>query len=463
MRKFFLLPTILLLSLISACKKDSSIGADILPPSDLLNVKFSDTFQLDAKTLADTFLRSDKLAKNFLGLINDPLFGQQRASIAMELDKPNLVYDDTLGPFTVDSVLLFLKYNLVYGDSTVPQDFNVYTLNSTINETQSYYSNSSSFSTGALIGGVNNYRITPSSRVVTTLADTIGTSGIMRIPLNNSVGDGIFTLGQDILRDSSQFKNRFPGILVENSGVAGKAMVEVNMSSLYSYICIFYKDKRGVKREMKLFASLLKLTNGAVSARQNGVNLFSNSLSSSVLNTISSGQVSDSICYILGQGGTSIRLALPTLTNLGRVAVNKAEVSITQIVQNSQVEWQVPQFLLLLKRNASGQLDALPSGDGIGILDSTGTDIYGNKISVYKFNISRYVQNISKGLETNTELYMATYRAGGTDGSVNALNTVVNGSVVNFSYYPSRIVVAGPNYSDPKYRMKLNITYTLLQ
>src|SRR4051812_8671972 len=101
MRKFYLLSIITLLSFISACKKDSSIGADLLPPSDLLNVKFTDTFSVNAKTLADTFLRTDKLAKNFLGVINDPTFGFQKASVALELDRPNIVYDDTLGPFTL--------------------------------------------------------------------------------------------------------------------------------------------------------------------------------------------------------------------------------------------------------------------------------------------------------------------------------------------------------------------------
>ena len=118
---------------------------------------------------------------------------------------------------------------------------------------------------------------------------------------------------------------------------------------------------------------------------------------------------------------------------------------------------------MLLKRNASGLLDALPTNDGIGLLDSSRTDQSGNKIATYSFDLTQYIQKISKGLETNTDLYIASYRGAGTDGTVNILNSIVNGSIVNFSYSPARVIVAGPNYSDPRYKMKLELTYTKIK
>ena len=146
MKRIYLVSIIAILTFLSSCKKDTSIGADILPQDDLLNVKFTDTLTVFSKTLADTFLRTDKLSKNYLGVINDPLFGFQKASIAVELDRPNDVYDDTLmTSYTVDSVVLFLKYSYIYGDTTVPQSFDVSTISNKIIETSPYYSNSSLF------------------------------------------------------------------------------------------------------------------------------------------------------------------------------------------------------------------------------------------------------------------------------------------------------------------------------
>lgn len=463
MRKIHLLFLVALLSFISACKKDSTIGADLLPPEDLLNVRFTDTFTVNAKTLSDTFMRTDKLAKNYLGVINDSKFGFQRAGIVMELDKPGTVFDDTLGPFTLDSVVLLLRYTAVYGDTTVPQSFNVSTISNKINETQIYHSNTGAFPAASLIGSVSNYYIKPTNKVVTSSTDTTGVNGILRVKLNSYVGYSILNLGQKTLRDSALFKNSFPGIVIENATNTGKAMMEIDCGSIYSGIVIYYKDKYNATKEMRMLTNLIKISAGSLSSRQNGVNIFSNTLSSTVQNVINSGLPSDSVNYLLSQSGTTLKISLPTIENLGKVAVNRARILVTQVEQNAQIEFQPPSFMFLLKRNSSGLLDVLPTGDGVGLIDSTGVDDFGNKISRYSFDITKYVQKISKGEEANTDLYVGSYRSAGTDGTVNALNTITNGTVVNFGFSPSRIIFAGPNYSDLRYKMKLNLIYTLIK
>lgn len=459
----YLIAIISILAFLSSCKKDSTIGADILPSDDLLNLKFSDTFTLQAKTLEDTFLRTDKLAKNYLGVINDPIFGTQKASIVLEVDKPNTVYDDTLGPFTLDSVVLLIKYNLVYGDTTVPQDFKVSTITNPINENNLYYSNTSIFPAGSVIGTLNNYTFTPSNKVIMSTTDTTGSTNIFRVKLNSTVGYSILNLGQAALLDSATFKGIFPGIRIENASNNGNAMAEMDISSSSGAIVIYYKDKKNTQREMRLFTSVYRAVSGVIVARQNSINLFSNTKSATVQNTINSGQVSDSVNYILGQGGTIVRLSLPTIKNHNLIAINKAEIKLTQIIQNSSTDLQTPPYILLLKRNSSGQLDVLPTADGLGIIDSTGTDAFGNIIARYSINITNYVQDVVKGLEDNSDLYVATYRSGGTDPLVNNLNTIINSTIINYGYTPYRVIVAGPNYSDAKYKMKFNLTYTLIE
>lgn len=464
MRRICLLSIIIsLLSVISACKKDSSIGANILPNGDLLNVHFTDTFTVTAKTLADTFLRTDKLSKNYLGVVNDAQSGFYKAATVMELDRPNLVYDDTLGPFTLDSVVLFMQYGAVYGDTTIPQNFTVSTINNKIDENSLYYSNTTLFPPASQIGSVSNYYIHPTSTVSTFIGDSIGTPSTLRIKLNDYVGYSILNLGQNILRDSLQFKNAFPGIIVQNSNNSGNAMVEINLASTKTGINIFYKNKYGDSRQMILYSNILKVTNGVIGTRQNSINLFTNTLASPVLNTISSGLQNDSINYIIGQGATIVKVGMPTLNNLGKVAVNQAKLVVTQVRPNGSSALSAPSFLLLLKRNAaSGLLDIFLTGDGAALMDTSRTDLSGNKIVTYNFDISKYVQAVSKGMETNTDLYIATYRSAGTDPATNLLNSIVNGSLVNFSFSPARVIVAGPTYSDPSYRMKLNLTYTLI-
>ncbi|HRG36079.1 MAG TPA: hypothetical protein PK355_07320, partial [Chitinophagales bacterium] len=227
----------------------------------------------------------------------------------------------------------------------------------------------------------------------------------------------------------------------------------------YSSIAIFYKDKYGTKKDMRLFTSIVKYTNGVAGTRVNGINLFSNTLSSALQNTIASGELSDSISYVLGQGGATIKISMPTISNLGNIAVNKAVVAMAQIIPNAS-NLNTPYYLVLLKHNNDGHLDVLPTGDGVGILDTTTTDGFGNKIARYNFNITKYVQAVANGTISNTDLYLGTYRFAGTDGTVNVLNSIVNGTVLSIGYSPARVIVAGANHSDARYKMKINLTYT---
>lgn len=466
MKKIYLFSVIITLAFLSGCKKDTSIGADILPHDDLLNARYTDTLTVISKTLADTFLRTDKLQKNYLGVINDSKFGFQKASIAIELDKPTSVYDDTLNTtYTIDSVVLLMKINSVYGDTTVPQSFQVSTIGNKINENTAYYSNETQFSGVTNLGGISNYYFTPTTNPVhISMIDTIGVAGILRIPLNNSLGNTIMGLGQNVLRDSAMFKNAFPGILVENSTTIGKAMAEMDINSPFSAIAIYYKDKYGNPKDMRMNTFIVKYTNGVAGTRVNSVNLFSKTLSSEVQNVISSGNTTDSINYILGQGGTLVKLSMPTLTNLGKIAVNKAVISICQVYQNANAMFSTPLYMVLLKRNSAGMLDLLSTSDGVGVMDTTGRDLSGNVIARYNFNISKYVQAISNNTETNSDLYVATYRSGGTDGTFNVLNSITStNSVINVGYTPSRVIVTGSNFADNRFRLKLNLIYTVIK
>ena len=150
MRKFYFILTLLVV-FAGACKKETGIGADLLPGNDLLSAKNTDTFTLYTKTVADGALRSDKLPKVYLGVINDPIFGFQKSSFAIELDRGDVILDDTLKPYIVDSVVLFIKYNGIFGDSTIAQDFNISTISTKIDENTAYYSNNSSFTAATLL------------------------------------------------------------------------------------------------------------------------------------------------------------------------------------------------------------------------------------------------------------------------------------------------------------------------
>ena len=206
MRKFYFILTLLVV-FAGACKKETGIGADLLPGNDLLSAKNTDTFSLYTKTVADGALRSDKLPKVYLGVINDPIFGFQKSSFAIELDRGDVILDDTLKPYIVDSVVLFIKYNGIFGDSTIAQDFNISTISTKIDENTAYYSNNSSFTSATPLANITNYKFSPSQKVGLFTTDTIGTAGVFRAVLPNSFATDLLSKDAIQLRDSLYFKN----------------------------------------------------------------------------------------------------------------------------------------------------------------------------------------------------------------------------------------------------------------
>lgn len=468
MKKIYLLSIIAIAIFIASCKKDNSIGASLLNQDDLLNAKHTDTFSVITKTILDTFVRTDKLYKNYLGVINDPMFGFQKASIVMELDRPSNIYDDTLMTgFIVDSVVLHLKYNYIYGDTLVSQSFRVSKINNKIDETQMYYSTpatSAAFPSGVELGNVSDYLFTPSRNPVnTTITDTAGIASIIRIKLDNQLGYDILNLGQTVLRDSALFKNAFNGIRIENTTTNGNAMAQIDLSSTYTAINIFYRDKYGIKKQSKLFPNLYRVVSGAITPQTNSINLFDKTLSTSVQNVVNSGLQNDSVNYLLGQNGTLVKINLPTINNIGKVAVNKAVLQITQIIPNTtNLSTPFTNYIFLVRRNSSGNIDYLPTAiapyaEARGIIDSVGIDGFGNKLVRYSFNISKYIQNISLGNEQNEDLYIGLNYSPGTTANSNLLNAYLQ------YYTPVRLIFAGSNYSDVRYKTKLNLTYTMVK
>ena len=67
----------LLIIVLFSCKKDPyQIGYDLLPPSDTLNVKTTDTCTVEAFSMRVDSSRTDKTSSLVIGSMNDPWFGK---------------------------------------------------------------------------------------------------------------------------------------------------------------------------------------------------------------------------------------------------------------------------------------------------------------------------------------------------------------------------------------------------
>ena len=121
-----------ILTHLTSCKKDPyTLGLSLLPPTDTLTVKTSDTATIIAYSVIQDSIRSDKTTTNMLGSLYDPVFGLTTASFCTQFLLSSEGTDFGINP-VLDSVVLMLKYNSLYGDSNALQRVRVYELDEDI-------------------------------------------------------------------------------------------------------------------------------------------------------------------------------------------------------------------------------------------------------------------------------------------------------------------------------------------
>jgi hypothetical protein len=169
-----------------ACNDENDLGANLIPNDDNVNVTFTDTFSVSAKTMVEDSLRTTgftgfPVSFNIIGAINDPVFGQTTASVyaSMILSSFNFNYGTSA---TADSIVLCLALKTFYGDTTTPIHFKVYRLDSIIPKDTVYYSNSTR--TASTLIGDAIITVRPSDSITEYAQKR---SAHIRIPLFNSL------------------------------------------------------------------------------------------------------------------------------------------------------------------------------------------------------------------------------------------------------------------------------------
>src|SRR5690554_5537119 len=90
----FLIPFVAALATLAACNETSDLGMNLLPSSDLIDVKsIVEKENISAYTYTDGPIRTDEPSRSLLGSLNDPVFGTTNIDFATQfrlLDRPDL-------------------------------------------------------------------------------------------------------------------------------------------------------------------------------------------------------------------------------------------------------------------------------------------------------------------------------------------------------------------------------------
>jgi len=475
----FLLFCFSLLIIISSCKKineATDLGDDIIPGVDGVNT-FDTTMSVETyNSIFDALKDSVRVGRNndhILGnIVSDPFFGKTNAKIFLEL-KPEF-YKWTFAGINnkdslyIDSVVMVLGWNGTYGDTMAPQRVRVWEMDQSNNfKIDSFYNLRQEYFTYSNLLGTKDFFPYQLKDSLYSFQDT--TAGQLRIRLNNSFGrrlldyDSTNAYGSD-----SAFKTYLRGFAIDADPSFGNSLMAFGLvNNPKTKLAIYYRFTKGGQDDTTV--SYFAFT--GASARHNYINRFD--FAGTPLATASATPAQDDLIYLINTPGSYSTVKIPGLRNWGNRVINRAELIVEQVYDPSDQKFTPPNSLFLDVYDStlsdykflpySFVLDQSGSPDpGFGLYGRNTADASGNPIVVWKFNITRYVQNILTKQEPLHDFRLFTAKSvfermregpASNNGSYLYSQTILN---LQFAF--GRVRVGGGGHATQ--RMRLRIVYT---
>ncbi|MDZ4823060.1 MAG: DUF4270 domain-containing protein [Flavobacteriales bacterium] len=386
-----------------ACKRpETDLGLELQPEGDLLNAYYTDTTTLWVSTVREDTLRTDELSTQMLGNYADDIFGQTLAGIytQIRLSGSSVEFPEF---YEVDSVILSLAYSgRAYG-KLFPQYFEVYEMTEDIYLDSTYYSDHAPainntvnlVEPGFEINELNLFDFLPSGD------DSLVPQ--LQLRLKNSLAQKFFDTDAANLADNEFFLQFFKGLHIRSASANG-AVVNFDLTQSASKLTVYYRDT------VELDTTSYSFVMGDLAARF--TNIQHSYVGSELAGLTPENPLDGSISsYVQAGASAKTKIELPFLDQYnvleGRT-INKAEL-IVPVEDNYNSRLPVPSQLFVLGKNDEDENIILPDQvtashdiDGIYMADTL----------EYRFNITRWVQQVLNGEISNNGLQLVSNSAG---------------------------------------------------
>ena len=366
---------ILIVVCLLSCSEPSIIGLEVQPDSEKITISSNSSNLIDFNNESEESLINNA-SLNLLGELEDSYFLKNKASFITQILLPesNLTLEDNL---TVDSVILSYNYSNYYGNLDGISSIEVRKIEQDVYSDSIYYSNDFSYNDFAqLLNIAEDYYISFDSL-----------NPLVRIKINNDIGQQILALGNTILSNNNDFLDDFKGLFV--SAQAQNTILYLNPLATNSNFSIYYHNDLDS-------ANTLSFQLDGNAAR---TNVFEKVISNDILNNKEN-------IYIESMSGYKCNISFTDLDTLQKIlagkVVNQAIMSF-ELDNNLIINDIIPHSQLHLAR-----LDS--DGNIIDLTDYVieGSSFFGGRLenNIYNFNITRYFHELLfNGTHTN-QLYL---------------------------------------------------------
>ncbi len=398
----FLLVAILFI--VSCKQKDntSTLGLDVQPDNDLLNITFTDTSSIYIHTQRVDSVRTYNDGIKYLGSTYDPIFGRTDAAIYTNFSITNNLTNLSFGTDAVlDSAEMLIYCSGEFtGEFSTPLTYKVHLLNEAVTNTTSYY---------------NTQKFAHSTNIVNTTTGTLATrSGSLCLvfKLDNNMAKYILETDANLTNNTAfQAANKGFYITSESSVLSGPntgAIRKFDLDNILSGVNLYYHKSGSIFPKGEVFQFSFR---GIDAARTNYIKHDYNSAIAPLKNQISgdSTVVGNNEVYLNSFGGTRARVYLPYLKNFSdsqTVSISRAQLILK--IDPTTVDflnYNYPSELALIGCGSSNNeelvWDQLEASDFVKY-----SGVYNSDSSAYIFNIARHMQKIVSNKITNYGFYL---------------------------------------------------------
>jgi len=428
-----------------SCTND--LGNDLLGGNDLdmVSVRKDSTEtvkDIQALTFTDGNQRTDEPDFNLLGTFNDPVFGKTTADFALQFRIDS--FPEKQEVLQIDSLVLYLLYNEIYGDTITPQRIKVYELASDLSVNSKYYQDIDlkGISKSQVLA---DYSYTPKFRLDSLTSDYGSTKEdpkdtviqTIRIHLDNSLAEYLLDADSLTLSSNDAFMNYFKGLYVEAGDLnSGGSIMRIKTIAAGSKLALYYHTAEDtLKNTYKI---------NSKSAR---VSRFAHDYSNTVFYAnLDKTENQDSLLYLQTTGGLRTKIIIPNLgawVDSTNFAINKAEIIFQVDTIASDLNQFLPPEQLVFSAigvdSLGNETKYLPKDFEFSQYYYNG--IYNSTDNTYRFNIANHMQQVIEGVanKDNLGFYLATSQPSSTF---------------------KRVVLKGPG---SKAGIKLEVTYTKIK
>lgn len=345
MKKEFIYVILVVLALLSSCKKDESVGITIQPQEDEILV-CSDTFLIESENYCVPAI-SAQADSMILGELYSPKYGTTKAELLIQIAPPiDYRFPEAKYNPQPDSLELIMLYNTWSGSSYAPLEFSVYEINKqAINYNTQYLSNLNigDFCDSTILMGKRLMTSIDLSRADSVKEDTAATPYV-RYKFDQTQLERFFNMPQEVYKNENDFLNEFKGLYI-TTRYGSSTMICFNQITMHLYYHYTYQ-KNG--KDTVVNTSIIYPANKEV--RQ--LNKFTHP------NIQEIAACPDSINYIKSAAGIYPKIRIPIgkmskkiYNNIGnkQLNINAAEIIIENIKYDStDVYIRQPNYLLAL-------------------------------------------------------------------------------------------------------------------